>query len=351
MDIKAFLSKQKKEQEPKEEPVQIDSKVTEYVNGLPQQNFTLAPKQKPKTDQKPIIITASIVGVLLVACILAFVLWPKGGSANNNNPTPQEEIVEEEPEDEEDEETLNAKLAQKFNSIMSFGLDNTSEKSAVFWTTNNNTETYTKLTFNERLYISSNLVSKTKANVSVLKASDLKNFNDDSCNKLFKRTCSNTTDDTLDVWGKLDFTKVKETYTNLFGAWPEETVFTEIDGCPSIYYISEADTVLYVGQCGSAPTVSVSTYQYKYSYSIDDRYAYIYFAAATIKPHENGSVYDMYSDLYLTDFVRTLDDRDYKITDKNYDNFKHYRMTFYKSDHNFIYKNIIEAVDEEEEEE
>ena len=350
MDIKAFLAKpiKKKEEKPKEEEVpQIDAKVTEYVSGLPQQNFTLAPKQKQKTDKKPIIIAASIVGVLLLASIIAFIFWPKGGNTSHNTPAPGPDVAEEEPEDEEDEETLNTKLAQKFNTIMSYGENNTSDKVVTFKVPSDDAQIYTKLDYGNRIYIAAQSVRKEKNNVSALSLEDAKTLDDSVCNNVFKRACGNLTDEMLTSWKKIDATKVTEKYINLFGALPEETNFTYTAGCPTIFYSPEANIVASSSQCNASSSSAISIYQYKYTYSIDDRYAYVYFVAGAIKPHENSSIYDLYSDLYGAEFMRTLDEGEYKITDKNYEKFKHYRMTFYKNDHNFIYKNVIEEVEEE----
>lgn len=348
MDIKAFLTKPRKAEKPKEEEApQIDAKVTEYVNGLPTQNFTLAPKQKPKTDKKPIIIAASIVGVLLLGSIIAFIFWPKGNSTEQNKPNPGPEVVEEEPEDEEDEEALNTKLAQKFNTVMSFGFNSTSDKSATFSAPNSDTTIYTKLNFGDRIQIASVSLSNTKDNVTNLTTEDLEKLNDNTCNSVFKRACGNVSEEMINGWKKIDAAKVKEKYINLFGALPEELTFTETSGCPHIFFDPAATFVGINSQCNTTPGTSITTYKYKYTYSIDDRYAYVYFTAGTIKPHESGTVYDLYGDLYETDFKRTIDEQSYNLTDKNYENFKKYRMTFYKSDHNFIYKNVIEEVEEE----
>ena len=348
MDIKAFLTKPKKVEKPKEEEApQIDAKVTEYVSGLPQQNFTLAPKQKPKVDKKPIIIAASIVGVLLLGSIIAFIFWPKGDNSKRNNPNPGPEVVEEEPEDEEDEESLNKKLAQKFNTIMSFGRNTTSDKSIISWAPNSDTTIYTKLNFGHRIQIATVSLSSVKENVSNLTTDDVQKLDNNTCNAIFGRACGNVTDDMVGTWSKIDATKVKDKYVNLFGALPDELTLTDIKGCPHIFFDPTADFVGIAYQCGTGPSTSVMTYKYKYTYSIDDRYAYVYFTAGTAKPHENGAVYDLYGDLYQTDFKRTIDDQEYNLTDKNYENFKKYRMTFYKSDHNFIYKNVIEEVEEE----
>ena len=128
------------------------------------------------------------------------------------------------------------------------------------------------------------------------------------------------------------------------GSIPDENLV----GCPSYYYVAKLESFIGTKACTSpsnAPTVTI--YQDKISYSLDDTKAYAYFYAGVIK--QNADTYELYNDLEGGELIKVLQSNKFELTSSNAKNFAQYRMVFNKKDGKYVYRNVIEKIEEEDE--
>ena len=312
----------------------------------PPQNFTQLPKKKKsklKVDKVAIYILAGLFVVIAIVAVIVF--WPKGKSNDvADKPAPEpEEVVEEESEEE-----VNAKLVQNVNRILSLGASNSKDKSTSFTTPNSDLNYYTKLSDNGRFYIATHLVDVSNSKASKLGESDVKKIGDYACQRIFSSACANVTSDVYTTWYKVDAQKVKDRYQELFGVLPGSIPDENLVGCPSYYYVAKLESFIGTKACTSpsnAPTVTI--YQDKISYSLDDTKAYAYFYAGIIK--QNAGTYELYNDLEGGELIKVLQSNKFELTSSNAKNFAQYRMVFNKKDGKYVYRNVIEKIEEEDE--